>query len=432
MDNIRFQNRLRQVKKWLNASLLDAKSGSAALLISSSAIYPSSRDQEHPFRQNSDFLYLTGCEVQETALLVSTEFKRPFILGASRSKQKIVWEGPGVNLMRLASSLDAEFIETSNIEAEVLKKIKGIKSLYYSSEHSSISLSIAKKILCSPSHLRAALPKQLSHSDLILEPLRLLKDTEEVDSIVAANKTTNTALLCSLPFMEHGRTESALAATIDYTFKLQGAECGFSSIVATGRNAATLHHKPGTRKLRRGDLLLLDVGAKLNHYNADISRTICVGQKFSAVQKDIYEIVLAAQKAALNKVRSGVLAQVVYLAAVHELCVGLKDLKILTGSLTKIIDKKLYSPYFPHGIGHTLGLDVHDIGNLRSDTGVKLQEGMVITIEPGLYFQKPNKHVPACGVRIEDNILVQKKGCRILSDGFPKEVSEIENLVLGQ
>lgn len=429
MNNFRLQKRLQQVKKALSSPGSRPATETAALLISSALSCPSSRDQAHPFRQNSDFLYLTGAEAQDLAIFVSSELPAPLLFGSSMSKEKALWEGPGINLSSLASNIGADFVECSNLDAEINKRLQGISTFYYSGEPGSVGMRIARRLLETPSHQRGRLPNTLRHSDVIIEPLRLLKDPDEVKAIYEANKVTNAALLCSLPFIRAGKSESSVAATIDYSFRLQGAKPGFASIVAAGKNAATLHHSPSNYKLKKGQMLLFDVGACLGHYNADISRVVCVDSRFSGAHRDIYEVVLSAQKAALKKVRHGVLSGVLYEAAVRELSIGLKELKVLKGSVSTIIDKKLYLPFFPHGIGHTLGLDVHDVGNLRANLGVKLQKGMVITVEPGLYFQKATKHFSACGVRIEDNVLVTDSGCEILSEGFPKKISEIEDLM---
>lgn len=424
-----FKRRLSRVKRMLADLAKRNGDESQALLISSAAISSASRDQDHPFRQSSDFLYLTGSQAESAAILISSSRPRPLIVSTARSKLKAVWDGPGENLRRLASELKADYLESENLEREIRSGLKGVETLFYSSEPNSTALKIARSLFEFPSHQRMGLPKTFVHADRILEPLRVHKESWEVAAIKAANKVTNTALLCALPFATKGRSETSLAATIDYSFRLQGAEPGFNSIVAAGKNAAVLHHKPSASKLKNGDMVLLDVGARLNHYCADITRMIPVGQAFTPIQREIYEIVLSAQKAALSKIRSGVLASAVFQAAARELSYGLRELKVLRQSVSKIMADKLYKPYFPHGIGHTLGLDVHDIGNLRADLSVKLETGMVITVEPGLYFPKPIKKIPACGVRIEDNVLVTRNGCQILSAGFPKEVREVEGLI---
>ena len=155
-----------------------------------------------------------------------------------------------------------------------------------------------------------------------------------------------------------------------------------------------------------------------------------VGGKFTPEDKAVYEIVLEAQKAALRNIRGGQKIGKAYFAAARVMTEGLVDLKVLRGKVSKLFENKAYRPYFPHGIGHSLGLDVHDVGSIRGNPDALLQPGMVVTVEPGLYFAKAIGKVKPCGVRIEDNVLVTKKGCEILSAGFPKEIPDIEQAML--
>jgi Xaa-Pro aminopeptidase len=258
--------------------------------------------------------------------------------------------------------------------------------------------------------------------------MRLFKEPGEVKLIREAAAITNHALFETMPFVIPGQAESTIAATIEYWFRLQGATTGFNTIAATGPSAATLHYSHQSRALKRGDLLLIDCGAEHRLYSADITRVVPVGGVFSGPSKEVYEIVLAAQKAAIKAVKNNVLIRTVYDAAARELTHGLVSLGVLRGKVSALMAKKAYKPYFPHGIGHSLGLDVHDVGNLRGNNAAVLKSGMVFTIEPGLYFPKKVRNVPACGVRIEDDVLVTARGAEVLSVGFPKETREIESL----
>ena len=165
---------------------------------------------------------------------------------------------------------------------------------------------------------------------------------------------------------------------------------------------------------------MIDCGAELNMYNGDITRCYPVDGKFSPIMQEIYSIVLEAQKASIKAVKNNVKIETVYNASAKILTEGLVELKVLKGKVSKLLEKKAYQPYFPHGIGHSLGIDVHDVGNLRGNNNAVLKKGMVFTIEPGIYFPKTVGRAPACGIRIEDNILVTENGCKILSDFIPK------------
>jgi Xaa-Pro aminopeptidase len=164
-------------------------------------------------------------------------------------------------------------------------------------------------------------------------------------------------------------------------------------------------------------------------YCSDITRTIPIGS-ISTAQTTLYEAVLSAQRAAIKKIKNNVLIRDIYLAAAKELALGLKETGVLKGSISMLMKKQAFKPYFPHGIGHSLGIDVHDVGGLRGNHEARLKEGMVFTIEPGVYLPSPTKHLPALGIRIEDDIVVTKGGCTVLTEeAFPKELSEVGKLL---
>jgi Xaa-Pro aminopeptidase len=430
MNKDRFKFRINQAKKLLLRQLNTAKLQSGAIIISSAAQQPLSRDQFFPFRQNSNFLYLLGSHsLANACLIISSTKDRPILVACLPTKEQIVWEGAGEDIKNLCNLLGIDFINSSKVEAETLRLIQNLDLIFCGNEAGTISLKIAEAVLKSATHQRAGRPQRIIQAEVIMEELRLFKSSDEVELIKHANNISNTALLCALPFIKAGKTEAAIAATLEYGMKLQQAESAFATIVASGKNAAVLHHRASETKIKKGQMLLFDWGSRFDGYCSDISRCLVVESPFSSIQKEIYEIVLSAQLAAIKKVKDGALVQSIYSAAVKELSIGLKELGVIKAPLARIIDKKLYKRFFPHGIGHTLGLDVHDIGQMRADSKVVLKKGMVITIEPGLYFSKATKKIPACGVRIEDNLLVGKNSATILSEGFPKEVKKIEALV---
>lgn len=419
----RLRNRIRKAKRILN------QRKSAALLLSSSTQKTSSRDSSFTYRPNSNLFYLTECAAKDIALLITTESSKPFLFVPPTNDLMITWEGAPPNYKAVSKLIDAELIVTNNIQSEIWNRLNNIELLFHENEPGSISHLIASKILETPHHSRAKKPHSLTHADLLMENLRLFKDKHEIEAIKKAAKITNETLFQTLPFICAGAIEKDLAYTIEYLFKMHGGGIAFDTIVATGKSAATLHYEYGKNKLKNGELLLIDCGATFDMYSADITRVIPVNGKFSELQADMYEIVLDAQHAAINTIKAGVPIRKVYDAAARVITEGLVYLKVLKGSVSSLMSKKAYRPYFMHGIGHSLGLDVHDIGALRSDEGVKLEKDMVLTIEPGLYFSKPTKKIPASGIRIEDDLLVTPKGSTVLSAGFPKEIDEIEQIL---
>ena len=209
-------------------------------------------------------------------------------------------------------------------------------------------------------------------------------------------------------------------------YRARGADVAFSTIVGGGISAATLHYETAHRKLKNEDLLLVDLGAEYKLYAADITRTVPISGHFSKEYRILYTAVLNAQMAAIKRIKHGAKIQTLYDAVVEHLVDGLLQLKVLKGSAKANIKKKTYLPYFPHGLGHGLGLDVHDVGDFRGSAGGILQEGVVYTVEPGLYFPKPIGKLPACGIRIEDDVLVTRKGCEVLTPELPKKPDEVE------
>ncbi|MBX7143229.1 MAG: aminopeptidase P family protein [Oligoflexia bacterium] len=422
--NVNYLSRIRRV-----ISKLKTLPHSSVMVLSSAPQTIRSRDTYYHYRANSDFYYLTGSEIQDCSLLLSSEHKRPILIAPPHSPIKQLWEGKQPSPKELAANLGAELIVAKDMQTELRVKVKNHEHLIYQNTAGTQARRLAQYLFELPSHERGALPLHFSHSDSVLEPLRLIKEPAEVALIRRANAITNQALGFVAEQVAAGMYEYEVARTIEYVFGMNGATCGFGTIVASGPSAATLHYESMRRKLKKDELLLIDCGAEYEMYSGDITRVIPVSGLWSPIQRDLYSCVLAAQKAALREVRHGVKILKVYNAAARVLTEGLKGLKVLRGKTSDLLSKKAFRPYFPHGIGHSLGLDVHDLSHHRGNNEATLTEGMVFTIEPGLYFSKAVGRVPACGIRIEDNVLVTKRGCEILSPGFPKEISDISSLM---
>jgi Xaa-Pro aminopeptidase len=277
-------------------------------------------------------------------------------------------------------------------------------------------------------YLLRNLPASLIDAEQFTSRLRLFKDPGEVARIKEAAEITGGALQNVLPLIEAGVAEREIGAFIEYFYKVHGAEPAFGTIVASGVSAATLHYRALSRKLKKGELLLIDTGAELDMYASDITRMIPVGGTTTPELRDLHDIVLRAQLLAIKKVGPGVRMMDVFKVAATELTYGLKYLGILKGNVSQLVKKGAFKPYFPHGIGHSLGIDVHD----ATPTGQEsvLEKGMVVTIEPGLYFPKPTGPLPACGVRIEDDVLVTARGHEVLTaNAFTKDLDELGMLM---
>jgi Xaa-Pro aminopeptidase len=266
--------------------------------------------------------------------------------------------------------------------------------------------------------------------------MRLIKDKTEIQHLKTAGKISALAHQHAMHTIQPNQYEYQIESELLYQFMQQGARLtAYDSIVASGKNACTLHYSENSALLKDGELLLIDAGCQWQGYTSDITRTVPVNGRFSPIQKVVYEIVLEAQLAAIRTIRPHVNCQEIGQAALSILVQGMVDLKLLSGSVEAIIENKTYQQFYMHNIGHWLGLDVHDVGGKMSQSDLKLLPNMCLTVEPGLYI-RPNPDIPSAfhhiGIRIEDDILVTKTGCEVYTaSDAPKSVQAIEDIMRG-
>lgn len=402
-------------------------------------------DTYYPFRPSTDFYYLTG-NVEPDCLLALLPKKsggHEQILFVEPDPGKTdptfftdrikgaLWEGPrlgvpnsqaryGFSDTRSLEGLE-EFIRTS------VKKV-GLGKTRILRQHSAPAESWSGR--SSADHL-----SKDEEFATFLSEMRLLKDSDEIRELDSAVQATHRGFEDVIRRMKTAQSERELEGVFFTRARMEGNDVGYGSIVASGDHACTLHWKKNDGKLRQGDLLLLDAGIEGNSlYTADITRTFPISGKFTPAQKIIYELVLKAQRAALQAVKPGNDFMEPNRAAMHVLAHGLEDLGILPTSAQEALrdENQFYKRYSLHNVSHMLGLDVHDCAQARAENYKygKLEAGMVLTVEPGLYFQSDDLTVPAkyrgIGVRIEDDVVVTTKGCRNLSAGIPTETRDIE------
>lgn len=401
---------------------------SQCLVLSSNAASLRSHDTEYPYRQNSDFFYFTGTLRKELTLaLLPNSENQIVLLAPPEDKIKNLWEGAPPSLRLLQKELNAHVIRTKDPLQATMKLLKGVDVLFVPASGGFLSASLRERLSSLPYHQKGSLPSSIVDAETITTTLRCIKSPAEIKKIKAANALTSSVLYHISQSIQPGVTEYELATLINYLYRLHGAEPAFNTIVAGGSSAATLHYHPANKPLRDGEFVLIDSGCELDMYASDITRMIPVGTIQQQALCEVYEIVLASQNAAIKKIKPGTTIRSVQAAAVKELTYGLKTLGILHGSLDTLIAEKAYQPWFPHSIGHSLGIDVHDPIPEENRLDFILEPGMVITVEPGLYFSKRTKNIPSCGIRIEDDVAVTKNGHDILSvDVFPKNLQEIE------
>jgi len=422
-----FKQRIQKV-----ITALSRAPGSHALVVSSNPAVIRSADEHYPYRANSDLFYLTGSTAANITLVVrNSATPKVVLILPVEDPMKVVWDGPAPSITPTAKAIGAKVIRSRDPRRSVYELLKGVNSVFTQTVPGTLSNTIRHELANHLGESTNRLPATVANSDTLTSELRLIKGRSEIAAIKRAAALTSEVLYAISPLLIPGTTEREIATVINCYYRMSGALPSFDPIAATGRSAATLHYTALTRTLKNGDLLLIDTGVELDMYASDITRTIPIGT-ISAAQTTLYEAVLAAQREAIKKIKHNVLIRDVYLAAAKEITIGLKESGILKGNISTLVKKQAFKPYFPHGIGHSLGIDVHDVGGLRGNQEARLREGMVFTIEPGVYLSKPTKHLPALGIRIEDDIVVTRTGCTVLTeDAFPKELGVVAE-VLGR
>ncbi len=413
---------------------------SIALLTAAPTQYRNS-DTEYPYRQESHFYYLTGFDESDAiAILVKKQGETRFILFCQeRDKQVEQWTGQRVGVIGAREIFAAdEAYPITEASLRLPDLLAGTSIVYYLVN---ANRAFSEKIFSWLGHLRkknrqgVTVPHQFIDLSVILDELRLFKSEQEIDLMQHVCEISAKAHCEAMLRCQPGLYEYALEAVLLYEFYRQGAHAvAYSSIVAGGNNACTLHYTRNESQLLEGQLVLIDAGAEIKGYAADITRTFPVNGRFSASQQAIYELVLASQVAAINCVSPQVTWDKIQQTILTVLVTGLVDLKILQGDPKTLIEEKAYLPFYMHSSGHWLGLDVHDVGEYKQQGNWRaLLPGMVFTIEPGLYISADNQEVAekwrGIGVRIEDDILLTDKGVKVLTQGVPKTVVEIENLM---
>ncbi|MGB3962431.1 MAG: aminopeptidase P N-terminal domain-containing protein [Sulfurimonas sp.] len=388
-----------------------------------------SNDTEYPFRQESNFYYLSGFREDNAALLfVKSKGSTKTILFVQKKDEALeLWSGKRVGEIQAKTIFDVDAVYTSDMFIQKLPEfLKGKNTLYFdfaSKDERINSLKDNAKTIA-------------SHKDImsLIGYMRLIKSPAEIMMIQDALEITKKAHHKVMQLKKTGKKEYELQAEIEYIFKKNGAYSdAYTSIVACANAANTLHYVENAAPLVDGALILIDAGCEFEYYASDITRTIPVNGKFSQAQKELYEMVLDVQVRIIEMIKPKIKRSELQKKAVELLSKGMHDLGILKGSLKKNINKEKYKKYYPHGIGHWMGLDVHDQCPYKYENGdeIPLMSGMVLTIEPGIYIDKDDKKVPkkyrGIGIRIEDDILVTKNGYENLSREIYKSVKEIEN-----
>lgn len=396
---------------------------------------------DYPYRQNSDFYYLCGFAEPESvlALIPGREHGEFVMFCRERNPERELWDGLRAGQDGVVKNYGADdAFPIADIDEILPGLIEGRERIYYSvGKNHSFDQQLMEWVnsIRSKARLGAQPPKEFVMLDHLLHEMRLFKSSAEVSIMQHAAQISARAHIRAMQAVQPGMFEYQLEAELDYEFRKSGARlAAYNSIVAAGKNACILHYVENNAQIKKGDLVLIDAGCELDCYASDITRTFPASGKFSTEQRAIYDIVLAANHAAIQAVAPGNHWNEPHDISVRIITAGLLELGLLQGKLDELIDSGAYRDFYMHRVGHWLGLDVHDVGDYKVAGQWRLLEpGMLMTIEPGIYIAPDNEKVAAkwrgIGVRIEDNVLVTKDGNRVLTSSAPKDADEIEQLM---
>jgi len=416
------------------------------MLENSIAIFPAneeltrSNDTEFRFRQHSDFYYLSGFNEPDACLLLIKHNNKLETILFNRKKDKTaeIWHGYrlGQEAAVLELGVDQAFA-IDDFEIKLAELLIGIEHIYYpvlSELKFDQRLQYVLQQLRQKSRSGLLTTNQFINWQPELHEMRLFKDKTEQSIMRKAGEISALGHVRAMQQCKPGMWEFQLQLEVEYEFARQGTrDVAYNSIVAGGHNACILHYTENDKQLKDGDLVLIDAGAEYQGYAGDITRTFPINGRFSSEQAAIYQLVLDCQLLAIEQVKPGISMLEINKLVVMKMTKGLIDLGILCGDLDTLIDNNAYRDFYMHGLGHPLGLDVHDVGNVGTiDNPRALQAGMAITIEPGIYISNDaevEERWKGIGIRIEDDLIVTETGHEVLTSAVPKTIQDIEALM---
>ena len=410
------------------------------------AIIPSAReatrsnDTHYRFRQDSDFYYVTGFEEPESIAIVRpgqdphyTLFVRP------RDPEREIWDGRRAGVEGAKSEFGAnESFPIAEFDERLQDILDGAEKLYY---RLGVNRDLDETIINQIARMRAVNRKPIHPPQTIVDPatiiheMRVLKSSDEIELMQVAADIAAEAHCEAMKASRPGMQEYEVEALIEKVFRQRGAAGpAYTSIVGAGANATVLHYINNDGQLHDGDLLLVDAGAEYKGYASDITRTFPINGRFTKPQREIYDLVLKAQMACVEMVRPGTTHDQLKQHSIEVLTEGMVELGLLDGKPEELIKEKKYERFYMHGLGHMLGIDVHDVGRYYYGKESRaLEPGVVMTVEPGIYISPDTKDIPSqylgIGVRIEDDVLCTENGPRVLTNKVPKVAEEIEGLM---
>jgi Xaa-Pro aminopeptidase len=397
------------------------------------------RDSHYPYRFDSYFHYLTGFPEPEAVLVVvAGESPRSLLFCREKDPEREIWDGfrhgPEAARERFGMDETHPIAKLDELAPTLLENQPSLFCAFGADPAWDGRMTRWLNQVRDRARAGVSAPNEMRDVRSLLDEMRLRKGPEEIALMRRAADIAAAAHVRAMRCARPGLSENVIEAELLHEFRRQGAQGpSYSPIVAAGANACVLHYVQNDAPLRDGDLLLIDAGCEVDGYASDITRTFPVNGRFNPAQREVYELVLAAQRAALDAVKPGASWDEPHAAAVRMLAQGFIDLGLVRGGLERVLEAGDYKRFYMHRTGHWLGLDVHDAGDYkRAGAWRPLEPGMVLTVEPGCYI-RPGDDVPEqywnIGVRVEDDVVVTDAGCEILTSGAPKQAAEIEAIM---
>ncbi|HWU34460.1 MAG TPA: Xaa-Pro aminopeptidase [Methylovorus sp.] len=418
---------------------LAKRMGQGIAIIPTAAEALRNRDTHYPYRYDSYFYYLTGfTEPEAVIVVIAGDTPKSILFCRDKDMEREIWDGfrfgPAAALAEFGVD---EAYSISELDSRMVSLLANQPELYFSlGADAAWDQRVTGWLNDVRSQARSGVsaPAAIRDVRVLLDEMRLIKSPQEIATMRRAATISAEAHARAMQATRPGKHEYEIEAELLHTFYRHGSQYpAYTSIVAGGANACVLHYIANNAPLNDGDLLLIDAGCELDGYASDITRTFPVNGRFSAAQKDVYELVLAAQEAAIARVNPQSHWNAPHEAALKVLAQGFIDLGLCRGTVDAVLESGDYRQFYMHRTGHWLGLDVHDAGEYKQDGEWRtLQPGMMLTVEPGCYI-RPAEGVPEAfwniGIRIEDDALVTADGCDIITHAAPKTVTDIEALM---
>ena len=399
-----------------------------------------SNDTHYRFRQDSDFFYLTGFEEPEAiAVMKPSETNKYSLFVRPRDPEREIWDGRRAGVEGAVSEFGADAaFPIAEFNGKLREILDNAEILYYRlGVNPELDDTIVREIVSMRGWNRKPIhpPQTIVDPASIIHEMRVVKSPDELEIMQTAADIAAEAHVAAMKAARPGMQEYQIEAVIEQIFRQRGAAGpAYTTIVGAGPNATVLHYINNDAELRDGDLLLVDAGAEYKGYASDITRTYPINGRFTKAQREIYDLVLKAQMSCVEMVRPGVTHEQLKRHSIEVLTEGMVELGLLKGEPEELIKESKHEQFYMHGLGHMLGIDVHDVGQYYYGKESRaLEPGVVMTVEPGIYISPDTKDIPekylGIGVRIEDDVLCTSNGPRILTNKVPKHAEEIEQLM---